>query len=587
MLGIYCRTSKARKEKYTIENQKENGIKCAQNLGLPYRIYVDDGISGTLDESVRGGLSDLFRDMKSKDLTAIYVIDQSRVERDTPTWHLFVSLCLNNKVSYYPGGSILDLDNPTNRMYAELMSVVNSYYAEITSRKVRDANTKKAKEGKTHGLKPYGYKRDELNNYMIFEDEAKIVRRMFDLSLSGIGAYSIANILNAEGIPTKFSSNFKGTLVRKDPYTKKIKLFEKSKIIWRGNVISDILKNPIYKGTRVWRRNEDTIEFDNGKKIKTKKIVEIITTENHVPPIVESELWDKVQRNFKNNKKNVGRKEQYNYLLNGIVKCSKCGSEYRGKKRPKGNDNAYKCVNKRYPSAKCTNRGLNIPRLETFIIKLLMFDLKTFKLFKGMPNKVSNFETYSKQLITKQKELDGISKRIKNIIFLASNVDENSDMNEIKDELTKLSKMKSTLIDEIQELEKKIKDETSGSFEEQLEAGSKVLEKLTNQLNNISNFDSIKEIVHKLIESISINFDIEEGKYILEIRLKGKQYPLYVESNRISDIWTFTDSEFNVEFNETNLPEWLRAITLVRKTKDDINYMCGIKIPKEKYINFN
>ncbi len=45
MLGIYCRTSKARKEKYTIENQKDNGIKCAQKLGFPYRIYVDDGIS--------------------------------------------------------------------------------------------------------------------------------------------------------------------------------------------------------------------------------------------------------------------------------------------------------------------------------------------------------------------------------------------------------------------------------------------------------------------------------------------------------------------------------------------------------------
>ena len=104
MLGIYCRTSKARKDKYTIENQKESGIKCAQLLGLPYRIYVDDGISGTHDESIRGGLSDLFRDMKSKDLSSIYVVDQSRVERDTPTWHLFVSLCLNNKISYYPGG---------------------------------------------------------------------------------------------------------------------------------------------------------------------------------------------------------------------------------------------------------------------------------------------------------------------------------------------------------------------------------------------------------------------------------------------------------------------------------------------------
>ena len=98
MLGIYCRTSKARKEKYTIENQKDNGIKCAQKLGFPYRIYVDDGISGTTDDSIRGGLSDLFRDMKSKEISAVYVIDQSRVERDTLTWQFFVSLCLLKRI---------------------------------------------------------------------------------------------------------------------------------------------------------------------------------------------------------------------------------------------------------------------------------------------------------------------------------------------------------------------------------------------------------------------------------------------------------------------------------------------------------
>ncbi len=63
MLGIYCKTSKARKEKYTIGNQKDNGIKYAQKLGVPYHIYVDNGNSGTTDDSIRGGLSDLFRDI--------------------------------------------------------------------------------------------------------------------------------------------------------------------------------------------------------------------------------------------------------------------------------------------------------------------------------------------------------------------------------------------------------------------------------------------------------------------------------------------------------------------------------------------
>ena len=128
MIGIYCRTSKARKEKYTIEVQKEKGIKFAKSLGLPYKIYVDDGISGTLDESSRDGIAELFDDMRSNDISATYAVDQSRIERDTPTWHLFVSLSLNYKIKYYDGRSETDLNNPTNRKFAELMTVVNSYY---------------------------------------------------------------------------------------------------------------------------------------------------------------------------------------------------------------------------------------------------------------------------------------------------------------------------------------------------------------------------------------------------------------------------------------------------------------------------
>lgn len=587
MLGIYCRTSKARKEKYTIENQKDNGIKCAQKLGFPYRIYVDDGISGTTDDSIRGGLSDLFRDMKSKEISAVYVIDQSRVERDTLTWQFFVSLCLNNKISYYPGGSVLDLDNPTNRMYANLMSVVNSYYSEITSRKVKDANAKKVRMGKTHGLKPYGYEKDTLNNYVIFEDEAKIVRRMFELSLSGIGAYTIANILNGEGVPTKFSKNFKGTITRKDPYTKKIKLFEKSKIIWRGNVIGDILKNPIYKGTRIWNRYEDNIEFENGKKIKTKKVVEVIITENHVPPIVDIELWEKVQSNFQKNKKNVGPKEKYNYLLNGIIRCSICGSEYIGKKRPKGNDNAYKCSKNGDKSVKCSNRGISIPRLETFIIRLLILDNDSYKLFENIPNKESNLQTYSNQLYTKQKELDNISKQIKNLILLASSLGENNSMDEIKDQLANFSKKKGKISDAIQELEEKIRNESAGSFDELLKNNSKVLNSISEKLNNISNFDSIKKIIHTLIESISVLFVSEDNYYYIEIMLKGKQNPINAYTDKNSDWWVISGSKSNTDINEFDLPDSLKANRIGIEMIEGLIYRYEKNIPKEKYFNFN
>jgi DNA invertase Pin-like site-specific DNA recombinase len=586
MLGIYCRTSKARKEQYTISVQKEKGIQCAKALGYPYRIYVDDGISGTLDETARGGLSDLFQDMKSGELSAVYCIDQSRIERDTQTWLFFVSLIINYKIDYYPEGDKYDLDNPTNRMYAQLMSVVNAYYSEMTSRKVRDANAKKVKLGKTHGVKPYGYQRDELNNYIIFEEEAEHVRRMFDLSLSGCGAYTIANILNAEGIKTKYSRNFEGEITRKIPGTKKEKTFEKKNVTWRGNVISDILKNPMYKGTRIWKMHEDAFDYIDGKPIKYKRVVDIIQTDEHVPPIVSTEIWEKVQLNFENNKKNLGPKEQYHYLLNGLIYCSKCNFDYRGKKRPKGNDFAYKCTNKRYPNAVCDNRGINIPKIETFIVRLLLTDINSFKLFKNIPSKITDLEVYYKSLKDKKKEVDKISKNIKNLILLAKEI-KTSDFKEISTELTNLKKNENNLAEEIIQLERKIKDYSSGSFDQKLKESQDLMKRVSAKISNTDNFELIKALVHSLIDKIIVEYQPEFSTYKVEVILKGKELPLIFETNRYSDYWVLVDSMGNKEFTVENKPVAINGIALVKKVNGQHLYQYGIKIPKDSYLNFD
>lgn len=112
--------------------------------------------------------------------------------------------------------------------------------------------------------------------------------------------------------------------------------------MWRGNVISDMLKNKMYKGIREWNRHEDIITFDDGKQIKKKVPVELIIS-NDIPVIIKPKLWDAVNANLAENKKNVGRKETYRYLLNGLLFCGHCKNEILGKKRLKGNDNAYKC----------------------------------------------------------------------------------------------------------------------------------------------------------------------------------------------------------------------------------------------------
>lgn len=588
MIGIYCRTSKARKEKYTIEVQKEKGIKFAKSLGLPYKIYIDDGISGTKDESSRDGISEMFEDMRSQTITATYAIEQARIERDPPTWHLFVSLSLNYKIKYFDGGREVDLENPTNRMLADLMSVVNSFYAELTSQKVKEANAKKVKEGKTHGLKPYGYTRDEDNNYVIIEEEAKHVRRMFELSLSGLGAYTIANILNSEGVPTKFKRNFDGVIKRKDPDTRKIKEFKKEKIIWRGNVISDMLRNPIYKGTRIWKMYEVLPEYENGRTKKRKRLIDQIVTTEHVPPIIDETTWEKVSINLSRNKKNVGPKDKYRYLLNGKLICGICGEEIRGKNRPKGNDSSYKCTNKRYPNAKCSNRGLNIYRLDTFIIKLLSSESQIKQIISSLPDRVSNSTKLNNLLNIKQNEEANISKRIKSLILMASKVEESEEIEELADQLKLLKNKKNNLTLEIQEIENKINQELKGRFEERNSVGKRELKKISGKLELPENFPVLKNIISNQIDFIKITYDPELKHYLLEIQLTGKNKPLFFGSDRISEKWQYyINSEKKMIYPSEDQPTFV--IDFYRKNnfklpRAGIFSSFSFRIRKEDYI---
>lgn len=522
MLGIYCRTSKARDDKYTLETQKAGGIKCAKELGLDYLIYVDDGISGTKDENDREGLAMLFSDMKKGKISIVYCIDQSRIEREEDIWDVFSILCLSNQVKYYPGGNYFDLEDPSLMMAAKMLSLTNKFYTQQTSLKVKDANARKAALGKTHGLKAYGFKKGDGNKYEIDENEAEYVRLMFQMSLDGIGSYRIANHLNSRNVPTKFSGNFKdkGEINRRDKYTKEVVKFKKKDVKWRGNVIADILKNPIYKGERIWNVHKDKIDIIDGKKVKSKIIVETII--GKVPAIVSEELWENVQKNFEKNKKeSVGKKAQYHYLLNGLVFCERCGNKYWGKKRLKGNDNAYKCLSKTYPNAKCDNRGLSLPKLETFVIQYLQKEPIANQELNNLPSPQRLIDKHIDLRKKKKNEIENLSKAIR---ALSNQLEKSSVIKEVMEKLDSMNNKRQFLIDDIIVLDNKIAEEVDNNPSEmEIKESRKKLSTVT-KIN--AEFNDIRKTVFQLVDWISIQYvnDNPPAFFQIKIKLKGNQY---------------------------------------------------------------
>jgi len=511
MLAIYCRISgkKGEDKDTSIPTQKEEGAKLASSLGLQPVFFVDEGISGTKDDTNRPGFANMLKELKSKKYHGVYVLNQDRIERNSLIWEIFVAVMLSSDCKYYPNGVFFDLDNPSNRFIASVHSASNALYASLTSQRVKLSIKKRADDGRFRGQLSYGYKYDNKNHILIDEEEAKYVRMMYEWSLSGIGTYSIANLLNEKKIPTRFNK-FEGDIKRIDPYTKEVYLHNKSNIKWRGNVVHDILKNPINKGKK--KLGE---EYYN------------------VPEIVSEDFWERVIANLKENKKKVGKKVQYNYLLNGIMFCSHCGRQMVGKKRIASGDNSYKCKGKIYPNNLCTeSRSINIYKLETFLIKHLFESKELEKHLLELPEKENNYSVLLSELTEQKKKLLSLERDYKHQVLLLTNPDfaEDDNIQKVYKSSKKSFETQKTLIDD---LEDKVVFTKNYSSKENVK-------KVIGDYVNTIEFKDVKRLIHSLVDWVKIGQVKEDGKmgtFIINIKYRG-----------FEEISTFITNWFSVKW---------------------------------------
>lgn len=518
MLGIYTRISGKKEEgkDTSIEIQTIEGIKLAIKLGMNHKIYTDIGISGTKDEiEGRPAFADMMKDIDKDKITAVYVIDQSRLERNTNIWQMFQFLVNKKDIKYYPNGVLTDLTDPNIKFATGILSLTNQLFAEQTRKKVNETFDLRASKGLTHGALPYGYKKGIDKKYEINEVEAKNVRRMFELSLSGIGTYTIANILNAEGIPTKYQNiNGKDTYFRYDKYTGEATTFERKNIVWRGNVIYDMLKNTIYKGVRVW----------NKKPIGNK-----VTIEADVPAIIDAETFDKANRNLINNKQKAGKRSEFNYLLNGLVFCGNCGLGYRGKKRLVTKDSAYKCK----AIGKCVDsRGISIIRFENFIIQHLFISKDLKNLLLSLPVNTEQSVVLKNKLIQVESDLVTKTKLRDRLLNILTDDD-------LKEDVAIIDKYKQVKRD-VEILSNNIDILKVQILEADNQFAKMKVENAINEFKLTTNFEDTKRLVHSLIERITVTHKKLDrgGVFFIEIKYKG-----FEESSMFTTDW------FSVKWN--------------------------------------
>lgn len=156
----------------------------------------------------------------------------------------------------------------------------------------------------------------------------------------------------------------------------------------------------------------------------------------------------------------------------------------------KGNDNAYKCLSKKYLILKCDNRGLNLPKPETFVIQHLQKITFSTKVLNSLPTQQSLIEKYFELRIKKINKVEELSKAIKT---LSNQLQLSSKIKEVMDKLASMQNKRQFLLDGIEILNKKIIEEESNNQNESvLKAVRNKIKKIVNFKTNFSEF---KEVV--------------------------------------------------------------------------------------------
>lgn len=319
--ALYVRLSKEDEHKKNADDDSEsikNQIELLQNYAAEqklsvYDTYIDDGYSGTSHQ--RPNFERLIDDIYNKKVNLVITKDLSRLSRNyIDTGHFLEEVFPEENVRYI---SLLDGIDTFDKNYSgditPFKAILNDMYAKDISKKISSVKHNKQLKGDFIGGKaPYGYIKSptEKNKIVVDEYAAEIVKKIFNLALSGTSCRQIAMELNRENIPTPAQyANIKLSI--KGPYSGK----------WSSERVSAMLQNEVYIGNMVQGRMVK-VSYKS-KKCKRLPPDEWIVVENTHEPIIDKETFKKVGELIKS--RNNTRSRTYDFLLKGLIYCHECG----------------------------------------------------------------------------------------------------------------------------------------------------------------------------------------------------------------------------------------------------------------------
>ena len=305
-------------DSYSIANQKKLLTKVAKEKGYTNLLtFCDDGISGVTMN--RKGYQDMIQAIEDNKVSAVFVKDLSRLGRNyIEVGKLTEEFLPDHDIRLVAVSDNIDTCEGENEL-APIKNLFNEWYARDISKKRRISNKIKGNAGEPLGLPPYGYMKNPDGNksWVIDKEAAGVVKRIFDMTLEGNGSeqiaaqleqdkiYTPANYWHAKGIGRPSIPNLN------KPYS------------WNSSTVIKILTTQEYCGDVVNFKTYSK-SYKNKKRIENDKEDWAIFKDVH-PAIIKRSVFDKIQEKrgmTRKRKKADGEKN----MFSGLLVCADCGS---------------------------------------------------------------------------------------------------------------------------------------------------------------------------------------------------------------------------------------------------------------------
>ena len=380
MTALYERLSRDDEltgESNSIVNQKSYLESYAAQHGFLNCVhYTDDGWSGGNFD--RPSWKQLVADVEAGKVGTVLVKDMSRIGRDyLQTGYFTEVLFRQHDVRFIAIANNVDSDDPGSNEFTPFMNIMNEWYLRDQSRKMRAAVQMKGRSGKPITTNaPYGYKKDpdDHNHWLVDEEAASVVRRIFHLSIEGHGPYEIANILMQDSVETPgyYFAKRSGNLLQGCNATE-------HRYDWHGGTVLKILGRQEYMGHTVNFRTHK-VSYKSKKKADNPP-EEWVIFENTHEAIVDADTW-KLAQHEKGTKTRIDSVGLANPLT-GLMFCADCGAKmYNSRHRNERNNDAsglyfdtYNCStysNTRIRETKiCSNHHISTQAVRTLLLEAI------------------------------------------------------------------------------------------------------------------------------------------------------------------------------------------------------------------------